>query len=129
LNTLVVRLEWASTSAAAARVAVSQWLEGIDCDEDAKHDVVLATSELVTRAVDACVGPPTLSVTSGDGRVRVEVETTEAVADLDLGGPHPHLGTLILQAICLDFGVTASPSSTKMWGELATDGQPRRPGP
>jgi hypothetical protein len=129
LNTLIVRLEWASTSAAAARDAVGRWIEGVDCDDDVKHDVVLATSELVTRAVDTCVGPPTLSVTTGGGRVRVEVESTEALSDLEPGGGYAQLGTLILRAICLDFGVESTPTSTKMWAELATDGQPRRPGP
>lgn len=129
MNTLIVRLEWASTSAAAARVAVGQWLEGVDCDEDAKHDVVLAASELVTRAVDECVGPPTLSVRTGGSRVRVEVDSTEAFGDVDEGGLLPHLGTMVLRAICLDFGVTASPTSTKMWAELATDGQIRRTWP
>jgi hypothetical protein len=112
------QLEWSRGAARVARHAVGDWLEQVGCDAVAKEDVVLAASELVTRAVNDCAGPPTLHARLDDGRVLLRIDSTEAIGADDVIDPLRQLSTRVLQAVCRSWGVDARLGSTVLWAEV-----------
>jgi hypothetical protein len=112
------QLEWSRGAARVARHAVGDWLDQVGCDDDAREDVVLAASELVTRAVNDCAGPPTLHASLGDGRVLLRIDSTEALAPDDVIDPLRQLSARVLQAVCCSWGVDARGGSTVLWAEV-----------
>ena len=112
------QLEWSRGAPRVARHAVGDWLEQLGCDDDAKEDVVLAASELVTRAVNDCAGPPTLHARVDDGRVLLRIDSTEAIGTGDVVDPLRQLSTRVLQAVCCSWGVEARRGETVLWAEV-----------
>jgi hypothetical protein len=112
------QLEWSRGAARAARHAVGDWLDQVGCGGVAKDDAVLAASELVTRAVNDCAGPPTLHACLDDGRVLLRIDSTEALAPDDVIDPLRQMSTRVLQAVCRAWGVDAGRGSTVLWAEV-----------
>ncbi|MET0146235.1 MAG: hypothetical protein ABW328_15855 [Ilumatobacteraceae bacterium] len=97
---------------------MTAWLADAQCDEDTKHDVVLAASELVTRTVNACTGPPVLLAVVRAGRVRLQIDSTEVLERPGGGEARHRLSSSVLRAVCEDWGVESSSTATSMWAEL-----------
>lgn len=112
------QLDWSTTAARTARHQVSDWLQLTECADGARDDVVLAASELVTRTINLCAGPPTLSATIGAGQVHLWVESTEPIGPADTIEVNRQVSAAVLAALCQDWGVETSTRTTRMWAEL-----------
>ena len=113
------QLDWSTTAARTARHAVADWLELTGCADDARDDVVLAASELVTRTVNLCAGPPTLlGHDRGRPRPPLQVESSEPIGPADTIEVDRQVSAAVLAALCEDWGVDTTTRSTRMWAEL-----------
>ena len=80
VSRLEVGLDDTVVAPAAARDAADGWLAAQGVDDEVRHDVLLAISELVTNAITHARSAPTLALTLQPDCLRVEVTDRSAHA-------------------------------------------------
>jgi hypothetical protein len=119
VQSLRAELLWTPSAPGDARAVVRAWLEAAECDGRVATDLVLAVSELVTRAVNSCPAPPVLECSWDLDGVRIVVGSAPM-----LGGPEDvldtvgDLGAAVLWAICDRWGVVDDALSTSLWAHV-----------
>jgi hypothetical protein len=110
---LQVELEWAPSAVGSARRLLAAWLDAVGCDADVRAGVVLAGSELVTRAVCDCVGRPVLRASADEHAVRVQVDCDELVGDVTR--PELRLCRQVLGALTPAWGYADDGAAPVSW--------------
>ena len=93
VETLRVTLNSSLAAPSQARDALAGWLDGIGVDGQARSDLLIVVSELVTNAVLHAASAPEVVASFDDGRIRLEVHDSEFAPPIertadgdDLGG-------------------------------------------
>ena len=113
---LRAELAWSLEAPRVARALVGTWLEAVGHDEQVAGDLVLATSELVTWAVNGCPADPTLECSLDADGVRIAVGSAPM-----LDGPYDEwsdFGATVMWAICDAWGRVDDTGSTHLWAWL-----------
>ncbi len=119
MQALRAELVWTPAAPRDARAVVRAWLEGAECDGRVATDLVLAVSELVTRAVNSCPAPPILECSWDRDGVRIVVGSAPMLgAPDDVFDSVGDLGATVLWAICDRWGVVDDPLSTSLWAHV-----------
>jgi hypothetical protein len=116
VQSLRAELAWSLEAPRIARALVGTWLEAAGCDEPVAADLVLATSELVTWAVNGCPADPTLECSFDTEGVRIAVGSAPM-----LDGPYDEwsdYGAMVMWAICEAWGRVDENQSTHLWARL-----------
>jgi hypothetical protein len=116
VQSLRAELGWSPEAPRIARDVVRAWLQSVDRDGSRNADLVLATSELVTRAVNGCPASPTLECSSGPEGVWLAVDSAPM-----LDSPHDdhcEFGDAVLMAICDEWGRIDEPLGTSLWAHV-----------
>ena len=113
LQSLRAELAWSPEAPRVARAVVRAWLEGVDRGGSRSSDLVLAASELVTRAVNGCPAAPTLECSYGPDGVWIAVGSAPML-DTPLDDQRD-LSEVVLEAICDRWGRVDEPLGTSLW--------------
>lgn len=112
-------------SAPEARRFVEDELRPAGAGEDTLLHAQLVVTELVTNAARHAKSPVDLTISPGDGRVRIEARDGSAAlpAVHAVGTPTRHRGLQLIEDLSEGWGVEASDGSGKVvWCELASRG-------
>ncbi len=119
MQSLRAELLWTPAAPGVARAVVRAWLEAVDCDGRMATDLVLAVSELVTRAVNSCPAPPILECSWDRDGVGIVVGSAPMLgAPDDVFDSVGDLGATVLWAICDRWGVVDDALSTSLWAHV-----------
>jgi hypothetical protein len=113
VQSLRAELAWSPDAPRVARAVVRAWSQATGCDGTTADDVVLATSELVTRAVNGCPAAPTLECSYGPDGMRVAVGSAPMLDGWGESGGE--LGDAVLWSVCDAWGRVDEVSSTQLW--------------
>jgi hypothetical protein len=113
VQSLRAELTWSPEAPRVARAVVRAWLDAVECDTAATADLVLAASELVTRAVNGCPAPPTLECCWTTDGVRLAVGSAPMLDEP--GDGQDDLGAAVLWAVCDEWGREDDGLGTSLW--------------
>jgi anti-sigma regulatory factor (Ser/Thr protein kinase) len=123
-RTQVIELDGDPDAPSRGRHAVTEVLDRWGCEPDAREDLLLVVSELVTNAVVHGAEPIRVTMVRAAQRVRVEV-TDGAAGASPHGNPRPPRdaetgrGLSVVTRLAVAWGWRASPESGKtVWAEL-----------
>jgi len=109
------QLMWSPQAPRVARAVVRAWLDAVECDHRVRTDLVIAASELVTRAVNGCPAEPTLMCSWTPDGALVAIGSAPMLAQPDGGRD---LGATVLTAVCDDWGCEGDEMGTNLWAHV-----------
>ena len=112
MPTLRAELTWSQEAPHVARAVLRAWLASVDCDRSTAANLVLAASELVTRAVNSCPAAPILECSAGPAGTLLAVGSA---AMLDDAGGADDISDAVLRAVCDAWGCDGDGTSTSLW--------------
>ncbi len=123
-----VRLAPELRSALEARRLVEDELGPTGAGDDTMLHAALLATELVTNAARHAQGPVELTVSSGDGFVRIEAQDGSAALPISpvVDTPTRHRGVHLIEDLSRGWGVeTRNESGKVVWCEIASRGLAR----
>ncbi|HVK19849.1 MAG TPA: ATP-binding protein [Actinokineospora sp.] len=122
MDELIAKLPPTTRSAGQARDVVTEALRSWSARSDLIADIVLATSELVTNAVEHGRGEVMVDIQLVGGRVLLRVGDRGPGAPVamspDAGSPRSR-GLTIVAALSVDWGWQLAPEGKVVWAEFA----------
>ncbi|WP_172803264.1 ATP-binding protein [Alloactinosynnema sp. L-07] len=121
MDELIARLPPTTRSAGEARGFVTEALRSWSVRPDLIADIVLATSELVTNAIEHGQSEVTVDLRLSDGRVLLRVTDggpgTPVALTADARSPRSR-GLTIVEALSRDWGWQLAPEGKVVWAEF-----------
>lgn len=118
----MLRLRLTSHPAAPgqARRSVADWVASAGCSDDVVEAMSVVTSVLVTNAIVHANSAPEVTATVSHGRLRLEVDDTDAEPPVVQSEDHHRIGGFglrVVAALSHRWGWERTPTGKRVWAE------------